>query len=165
MTGHHGTAGYENRGNIDSGRSHQQAGHIFITVRHTYQTIKSVRYCHAFGTVRNQIPCHKGIFHPDMSHGNTVTHSDGREYHRCAAGHCHPQFHRFHNFIQVHMSRNDLIIGTYNPDQGTFALFLCKPQGIQQASVRRLLYAFFYGITSHLLLPPSKCSAISLPIS
>ena len=100
-------------------------------------------HCHAFRTVRDQISGDKGILHANMSHGNPVTYRDGRKYHRRTACHGHPHLHRLHDLIQVHMPRNDLIIGTDNTDQRALPLFLCITKCIKQASVRRLLYPFF----------------------
>ncbi|GFI29358.1 hypothetical protein IMSAGC013_00744 [Lachnospiraceae bacterium] len=110
----HGPAGYEHRRHIDSCRRHQKPRHILITIRHHHQSVKLMSQRHTFRGIRNQITGNQGIFHAGMPHGNSVTNCNGRKYHRNAAGLCYPQLHCIYNFIQIHMPRNDFIIGAYN---------------------------------------------------
>ena len=41
--------------------------------------------CHTLGGICDQISCDKRIFHPDMSHCNSIAHCDRREYNRHTA--------------------------------------------------------------------------------
>ena len=145
----HRPSGDKNGRNIDPGRSHQKAGHILIAVGHHYQPVKSMGHRHTFRAVTDQISRHQRIFHADVAHGYAVTDCNRRKHNGGSSRHRHSQLYGFHDFVQVHMSRNDLIIGTHDPDQGALPLFLRDAQCIEQASVRRLLYPCFYRITSH----------------
>ena len=114
MARHHRTAAYENGGNVQSGSSHQKSRYIFVTVRDHNKGIKLMSHCHCLCRISDQISCYQRIFHSDMSHCNTVTDSDCREYNWCTASHCNALFHSCNNLVKIHMTRYDLIIGTYN---------------------------------------------------
>ena len=144
MACQHGAAGNEDRRNVHSGRRHQKPRHVLITVGDHHQAVKPMRHGHAFRAVADQISGHQGIFHADMSHGNAVTDGNGRKHEGRSARHCHSQLHSFNDLIQIHMSRNDLIVGAHNPDQRPLSLFLGDSERIEQASVGRLLYSCFH---------------------
>ena len=84
---------------------------------HHNQCIELVCHCHGLCGICDQISCDQRIFHTDMSHGDTVTYSDGREHHRCSSCHGNAHLYCLHDLVQVHMSRYDLIIGADNSDQ------------------------------------------------
>ena len=65
---------------------------------------------HCLGGIGDQISGYQRIFHADMSHGDTVTDCDSRKYPGHAARQSHSHLYRFHDFIQVHMTRYDFII-------------------------------------------------------
>ena len=153
MTGQHGAAADKHRGHINPGRRHQKSGNILITVGNHYQRVELMGQRHTLRGIRNQIPGHQGILHADMSHGNTVADSNGREHHRGAAGHGNAQLHGIHNLIQVHMARNYLIIGTNNTHQRLSHLFLCHTKSIKQGPVGRLLHTCLNCITFHVVSP------------
>ncbi len=67
-----------------------------------------------------------------MSHGDSVAYRDRREYDGRPACHGDSLLYCIYNLIQIHVSRNDLIIRTDDPYQRTVHLFLCKPQRIEQ---------------------------------
>ena len=85
-----------------------------------------------------------------MSHGNTVTDCNRGKYHRRPSGHGHSQLYSFHDLIQIHMARHNLIIGAYDANHGLFHLFFRHSKGIEQGAVRRLLHTCLYCITSHM---------------
>ena len=160
MSCQHWTAGNKNRRNIQSCRCHQKTGHIFITVRDTYQTIELMCHRHTLGAVADQVSGYEGIFHADMSHRDTIADCDCREYNRGTSSHRNAELDRFCNFIQVHMSGHDFVIGVYNTDQRSVLFLLCHAQSIHQTSVGCLLDAFCYIITSHLFVPHILLSKI-----
>ena len=110
MTCKHRTATYKYCRHINSCRCHQKSRYILIAVRHHNQCIKLMCHCHCFRRICDQISCYKGIFHSDMSHCNSVTHSDCRKYNRCSTCHGNSLFYRINDFVQIHMSRHNLII-------------------------------------------------------
>ena len=121
----HRTAAHEYCRNVDSCRSHQKARHIFVTVRNHDQCVKLMGFGHTLCGICDQFAGYQGIFHTDMSHGDTVTHSDGRKDDGGTTRHSHTKLYRFCDFIQIHMTRNDLIVGTNDSYQGFFHFFLC----------------------------------------
>ena len=123
----HRTAAYEDGRHIDPCRRHQKPRHILITVRHHHQRVKLVRDCHRLCRIRDQIPRYQRILHTEMSHGNPVAYGNGREYDRRTARHGYSLLYCIDDLVQVHVSRNDLIIGAYDPNQRTLHLLRCKP--------------------------------------
>ena len=87
-----------------------------------------------------------------MSHGNTVTYSNGGEYHRHTSGHGYAHFYSFGDLIQIHVSGYDLIEGADDTDHGASSLFFGKSQGIEQTSVGCLGSSCLYRITSHIFV-------------
>ncbi len=86
---------------------------------------------HTFRRIRDQVSRHQRIFHTDMSHGNTVAHRDRRKDYRHTAGLCHTKLHGINDLIQVHMARNDFIVGTYDADHRLCHLFFRKAECIE----------------------------------
>ena len=153
MAGKHRTAGYKNGRKIESCCCHQKPRYVLVTVWNHNQRVKLMGDCHTLGGICNQISGYQGIFHADMSHGNSVTDCDCRKYHRHTAGLCNSKFHSLYNFIQIHMARNNLIVGTYDSHHRLFHFFRGKSQGIEQASRRSLLHAASCVITRHICTP------------
>ncbi len=104
---------------------------------------------HTFRRIRYQIPCYKRILHSDVAHGDSVADSDRRKYNRCSSRHGNTHFDRVNDLIDIHMSRNNFIIRTYNTDKRSVHLFLGKSESMKQGSVGRLSTALFYRITFH----------------
>ena len=152
MARQHGAAADEHGGHVDSGRSHQKAGHVLVAVGHHHQGVELVSQCHTLGGIRDQVPGHQGILHAHVAHGDAVADRDGREHHRGAARHGHAQLHRFHDLIQVHVSGYNFIIRTHNAHHGLFHLFRRHAEGVEQGPVGRLLHTCFHCITFHLFL-------------
>ena len=149
MACQHGAAADEHRGYVDSGCGHQQAGHVLITVGHHHQGVELMGDGHTLGRVGNQVPCYQRILHADMAHGNAVADRNGRENHRGSSRHGHAQLDGFHDFIQVHMTRHNLVIGTDDSHQRLFHLLLGHSQCVKQGPVGCLLHTGFYCITLH----------------
>ena len=151
MTRQHRSPADKNRRNIHTGCCHQKSRNVLITVRYHNKSVKLMCHSQCFCRIRDQISCHKRIFHPNMSHGNSVTDCNRRNHDRCSSCHSNSHFNSLCNLIQVHMPRHDLIIRTHNSDQRPVQFFLCHSQRIEQGTMRRLLHPLCYSITSHLL--------------
>ena len=108
---------------------------------------------HTLRGIRNQIPRDKRVFHPHMAHGDSVTDRYGAKNHRHAARLGYSKLYSLHNFIKIHMSRHNLIVGAYNAHHGLFHFLPGKSKGIEQASVGSLLHTALNMITSHFLTP------------
>ena len=111
-------------------------------------------HCHALGRVSDQVAGHKGIFHSDVSHRDTVADRDRRKFSRHAACHRHAQLDCLCDLVEVHMSRYYFIIRIHDSDQRPLHFLLCHAERMEQRPVRRLLDSFFYCITSHSKFPP-----------
>ena len=149
MAGKHRAAADKYGRNVDSCCCHQKARYVFITVRDAYQGIKLMCHCHTLGGIGDQVTGNEGIFHSDVPHGDTVTDCDGREHDRCSACHGNAHFYSLCNFIQVHVTRYDLIVGAYDSYERFFHLFFGQTQRTHQRTLRCLCDSFFYSITSH----------------
>ena len=149
MSCQHGPPGHKHGGKVQPCRRHQKPRHILVTVGNHHQSIKLMGDGHALRGVCDQVSCHQGIFHPHMTHGNSVTDCDGGKNHRHAAGLSHPQLHCVHNLIQVHMSGHDLVVGAHDTNHGLFHLLGRKSQRVKQASRRSLLHSCSCIITCH----------------
>ena len=110
-----------------------------------------MRQRHTFCGIRDQIAGHQRILHTDMPHGNAVTDRDRRKHHRYAACLRHAKLYGVHDFIQIHMSWHNLVVGTDNTHHGLLHLLLRKSESIKQTSVGRLLGTRFHIVTSHCL--------------
>ncbi len=139
--GQHGTAADEHRGDIETGRSHQKSRHVFVTVGDHDQGVKLMGDGHALRGVGYQIPGHQRVLHTLMAHGDPVTHRDGGKHYGGSPCHSHTLLHRVHNLVQIHMSRNNLIIRTYDSHKGPCQFFLCQAQRPVERPGRRLLHS------------------------
>ena len=64
---------------------------------------------HSFCGVGDQFSGYQRIFHSLMSHGNAVAHGDSRKYNRHSARQGHPLLYCLLNFIQIPVSRHNLV--------------------------------------------------------
>ena len=94
-----------------------------------------------------------------MVHGNAVAHADGGNFERNATGHINAGLHSFANFIEVIVTRNNVVAGIEHRDEGLLHFFIGKAVGLQQAAVGSTRHANFNGIATKLhrffLLPSS----------
>ena len=127
----HWSTADHNRRNIQPCCCHQHSRYDLITIRNQNQTIKPVGLCHGFYGITDQFPAGKGIFHPSVSHGYPVTHTDSRYQHRHSP--CHPDsiFCCLCQLIQMGMSRYDLTECADYPDQRPVQFLVCITQGIK----------------------------------
>ena len=149
MSGKHWTAAYEYSRNIQSGCCHQKSGYVLVTVWNHYQCIKLMCHCHSFCGICDQVSGNQRIFHSNVSHCNTVAYCDCREHNRCTACHCHTKLNCLCDLVKVHMTRYNFIVRTYDTYQRSVHFFFCHSKSIKQGTVRCLLCACFYCITSH----------------
>ena len=75
-----------------------------------------------------------------MSHCNTITHCNSREYYRHTACLSNSYFNCIDNLINIHMTWYNLIIRAYNTNHRFLHLFCCEAKCIKKASCRCLLH-------------------------
>ena len=161
--GHHRAARNKDGGQVEPGCCHQQAGDVLVTVGHHDQSVKGVGHGHGFGRVGNQVPGHQGVLHTGMAHGDTVADGDGGKDNGGAASHGDTGLDGFDNLIQVHMSGDNVILGTDNAHQRAVQFLPGHAQGMEQGTVCGALGALGYCVTSHgNTLPFYQCCMITL---
>ena len=90
-----------------------------------------MRDCHGLRGIRNQVACDQRIFHANMPHRNPIAYGNRGKLHRSAASRADTRFYSLGNFVEIHMARNNFIVGADYPDQWTLQLLLCVPQRIK----------------------------------
>ena len=118
VAGQHGSAGAEDGGDVQPGRSHQQAGHVLVAVGYHHQAVKLMGRDHGLGGVRDQVAGHQRILHAHVAHGDAIAHGNGREHNGRAASQPHTGLHSLYDFIQVHVTGHDLVPGADDAHQG-----------------------------------------------
>ena len=108
-----------------------------------------MRKRHALGGICDQVTGHQRILHAGVAHGDAVANSDCRKYHRCAASHGNAQLDSLDDFVNVHVSRYDLVIRGNDADQRTLHLFFCHSQCIEQGTLRCFVNTVTVKITAH----------------
>ena len=84
-----------------------------------------------------------------MAHGDAVTHGDGGELHRGAAGGPDAGLDGLGNLVQVHVAGDDLIVGTDHADERALQFLLGVAQGVEQRAVGGGGGPFFDDIAAH----------------
>ena len=147
----HRAAADKHRRHVKARRRHQKARHILVAVRHHDERIKAVCQCHGFGGIRNEVARDERILHAGVAHCNAVAYRNRREDNRRAACHRNADLYGVHNLIDIHVARDDLVIGADDADERTFDLLLREAQSMVQRTVRRVLRTDFQRITFHFI--------------
>ena len=116
MSGHHRAAADENGRDVDAGSRHQETRNILVAVRNHHQSVELMRDCHALRGIADQITGNQRILHSDVAHGDTITDRNRREHHRHSASLGNAHLHRLSNLVQVHVARNDFVVGADDTD-------------------------------------------------
>ena len=66
--------------------------------------------CNAFNAVGDELTCYEGILHSFMSHGDTVTDTDGREFDRSSACHAYTGLYGFCNAVKFNVTWNKFVL-------------------------------------------------------
>ena len=105
---------------------------------------------HNLHGIRNVLAGRQREEHTLMVHRNAVAYADGGELHRGTASYADTGFHSLCDFIQMHMSGNDLILGADHADDGTVQFLLSQAQSPEQGAMRDAVHAAFHQVTSHI---------------
>ena len=147
--GEHGPAADHHSGDVQPGSSHEHAGDDLVAVGNQHQGVESVAVGNGFDAVSHQFPAGQGIFHAIVAHGDAVTDADGREFNGSTTVFQHAVFHGLGNSIQIHMPRDNFVLGVANPDQGFLQFVFRIPHCIEQGTMGRAGRTFFHNRTSH----------------
>ena len=85
-----------------------------------------------------------------MSHSNTVTNSNSREYDRVTACQCNTLFNGIDDLIYIHVTGNNFIIRADNTDHRLCDFLICHTECMKQRTLRCALYTLAYCVTIHL---------------
>ena len=111
---------------------HQHTRNGLVTVRDHNKAVKLMCHRHCLNGVCDQISGYQRIFHTDMAHCDTIAYSDRRELNRHSACFCHTKLCSLCQFVQIHMTRNDLIVSVYDTDHRFLHFFSGKAECIKQ---------------------------------
>ena len=135
MSGQHGAAGDKDGGHIDSCGGHEQTGHVLVTVGDHNQTIELVGDGHTFCGVSDQVTGDQRVFHADVPHGDAVADGNGGEHDGGAASHADAGLDGLGDLVQMHVARDDLVVGADDADEGPVSFFFGKAQRCEQTAV------------------------------
>ena len=79
---------------------------------------------HCFGTVCDQFTADERILHAFVSHCDTVADGNSREDDRNTAGKGNALFNSINDLVQIHMSRNDVVLGAHDTDERFLDFFI-----------------------------------------
>ena len=96
---------------------------------------------HGFGGISNQIAGDEGVLHADVPHGDPVADGNGGEHDRRAACCANARFDGFGDFIQIHMTGDDFIIGGNDADERLADFLIGQTEGIEQRAVGGAFHA------------------------
>ena len=105
----HRSSADQNGRNVQTCCRHQHSRNNLVAVWNQNKSIKARRHGNGLNRIGDQLTAGKGVFHPCMPHCNSITHTDGRKFNRCAAGSSHAEFYGFRNRIEMKMTGNNLI--------------------------------------------------------
>ena len=121
---------------------------------------------HCFGGIGNQITGDKRIFHSNVSHSDAVANGNRGKHDGRTACHCHAELYGIYDFVEIHMSRYDFVIGADNTNQRAFLFFFDQSQGVKQTAVRGVMhtryYVFFWHTATSYQLLMSLSSSLQL---
>jgi hypothetical protein len=89
-----------------------------------------------------------------MAHSDSVADGNCIKFERHGTCFFYGLFYDLGDFVEVDVARDDFAEAVSDADKGFFDVLISQAAGAEQASVGRLLEAFFYGITSHNLFSP-----------
>ena len=96
-----------------------------------------------------------------MAHGDAVTHGNGGKLHGGTAGGPDAGLDGLGDLVQVHVTGNDLVIGTDHADEGPLQLLLGVAQGVKQGTVGGGGSPFLDDVRAHNEVPPQKQNQLS----
>ena len=87
-------------------------------------------HCHRFGGVGNEFARNQGVLHADVAHREAVADGNCREHNRNAARQSHALLDGIDNLVEIHVARNDVVLGAHNADQRLADFGITQAQGL-----------------------------------
>ena len=104
---------------------------------------------HRFGAVADEFARDERVLHAHVAHRQAVAHGDGRKDDRHTAGQGHPLLDRFGDLVEVHVPRNDVVLGVDDADERLADFFVAQAERLQKAALGSGIDAFGKRITTH----------------
>ena len=118
----HRPAAHKDGRDIDARRRHEEARHILVAVRDADHCVKLVCPRKTLGRVRNQVSRDERVLHARVTHRNAVADRNRRHHDRHAASLCDAELHGIDNLVEVHVTRDNFVIGRDDADERLFHL-------------------------------------------
>ena len=135
--GLHRAAGDEHGGDVEAQRSHEHAGDDLVAVRDADQCVGAVRVALVFDGVGDDVAAGQGVQHAGVAHGDAVINGHRVELARNAAGFLDGIGNQTAHFVQVHMSRQELVEGIGDGDDRLAEILAIHTGGaVEGASAR-----------------------------
>ena len=115
---HHGATGNEYSGQIQATSGHQHTRNNLVAVGNQHQGVELMATSDTLDGVGNKLACYQGITHSLVSHGDSVTHTDGGEFDGSSSSHADSSLYGLANFIQINVAGNNFVLGTAHTNQG-----------------------------------------------
>ena len=93
---------------------------------------------HCLGGVGDDVAGNQRVLHAGVSHSDAVTDRNRREHDRSSSGHGDAEFYRLDDFVEVHVSRHNLIVGADDTDYRARQLLFGKSERVVQTPVRSI---------------------------
>ena len=127
--------------NVHSDRRHDHTGNYLIAVGNENESVKLMSHSHSLNAITDKLTACKRILHSDMSHCNSVAHSDRGDKHGRTTCHTDTCLDSVGYLIKMEMSRHYLAMSAHNADKRTLKLLLGVSHCVEQTSVRCSLRA------------------------
>ena len=135
--GLHRAAGNEHGRNVESQRGHQHTRHDLVAVRDADQRVGAVRVHLIFHGIGDDVAARQGVQHAGVAHGDAVINGHRVELARNTAGFLDGIGNQTAHFVQVHMSRQELVEGIGNGDDRLAEILAIHTGGaVEGASAR-----------------------------
>ena len=132
LTGKHRSTGDKNGRDVDPGGSHQHSRDNLVTVGDENQSIKRMGCCHDLDGISDDLTACQRVFHPCMTHCNTITYPNDRERDWVSPSLAYPALYSVDNSIKVNMSWDDLIGPIHDTNDRHVDFTICPSKCLHQ---------------------------------
>ena len=137
LAGLHRTAGDEDGRDVQTQSGHQHARHDLVAVRDADEGVGAVRVHLIFHGIGDDVAARQGIQHAGVAHGDAVINGHRVELARNTAGFLDGIGNQTAHFVQVHMSRQELVEGIGDGDDRLAEILAIHTGGaVEGASAR-----------------------------
>ena len=148
-TGKHRPPADKDSRDIQSGSGHKHARYDLVTVGDHDKGVKGVGRRHDLDGIGDQFTASEGILHARVIHGNAVTNTDGAEGDGEPSSHVNTCLYGLDDPAQVDVSRNDLVFGSCDSDEGSLHFPVRVAHGLKKRTMGCPINTFPHTVTFH----------------